>query len=283
MRTVYTIADLRAAVAQWRAAGERVALVPTMGNLHEGHLRLVDRARNLADRVLVSIFVNPTQFGPSEDFEHYPRTLEADSGKLEQRATDLIFAPAVEEVYPGGSEAGTRVEVPGLSELLCGEFRPGHFVGVATVVAKLLNMAQPDVAVFGTKDYQQLAVIRRMVRDLSMPIDIEGVTTVREANGLAMSSRNAYLSTSERETAAELYRILKQTADRLHAGERDIPTLEAEGLSHLRSRGFVPDYFTVRRAADLQPPRPDDKALVALVAAHLGRARLIDNLEITLS
>ncbi|GAB4361947.1 MAG: pantoate--beta-alanine ligase [Gammaproteobacteria bacterium] len=282
METLHTVADLRAAVARWRSAGERVALVPTMGNLHEGHLRLVDRARELAGRVVVSIFVNPTQFGPGEDFERYPRTLEADSEKLARRNVDLVFAPGVEEVYPEGSESRTRVEVTGISDQLCGEFRPGHFVGVATVVAKLLNMAQPDVAVFGTKDYQQLKVIRWLVEDLCLPVVIEGVETVREANGLAMSSRNAYLSAGERETAAELYRTLRHTAERLRAGEHDFSVLEQEALAHLRSRGFRPDYYAIRRAADLQSPGPEDKALVVLVAAHLGDARLIDNLEVRL-
>jgi len=283
MQTVHTIADLRAAVAQWRSAGDRVALVPTMGHLHEGHLRLVDRARELADRVIVSIFVNPMQFAPGEDFDRYPRTLEADSRQLIKRDTDLIFAPAVNEVYPNGLDERTKVVVPGLSYVLCGEFRPGHFVGVATVVTKLLNMAQPDVAVFGSKDFQQLMVICWMVTDLCMPIEIEGVTTVREENGLAMSSRNAYLTEKERDTAARLFQTLQQTADRLQAGEKNFPSLESDGLEALESVGFEPDYFTVRRATDLAQPKAADRKLVILVAAYLGNARLIDNLEVTLS
>ncbi len=282
MQTIHTIADLREAVAQWRAAGDRIALVPTMGHLHEGHLRLVDRANELADRVMVSIFVNPTQFGPGEDFDRYPRTLEADSEQLIRRDTDLIFAPTVSEVYPNGVDDRTKVVVPGLSHVLCGEFRPGHFVGVATVVAKLLNMAQPDVAIFGSKDFQQLMVIRWMVSDLCMPIEIEGVTTVREENGLAMSSRNAYLTEQQRNTAAELFKTLQQTADRLRAGEKDFSVLERDGLERLESAGFEPDYFAVRRATDLAQPGAGDRDLVILVAAHLGNARLIDNLEVSL-
>ncbi len=281
--TVHTIADLRAAVAGWRAAGERVALVPTMGNLHEGHLRLVDRARELAARAVVSIFVNPTQFGPNEDYQAYPRTLEADSARLAEHGADLIFAPGVDEVYPLGAALRTRVEVPGLADQLCGAFRPGHFAGVATVVTKLFGMAQPDVAVFGTKDFQQLLVIRHLVADLCLPVAIEGVATVREADGLAMSSRNAYLTAEERDAAPTLYRTLQHTAARLQAGERDFAALEAVGVEVLRAAGFRPDYYAVRRAADLVPADASDTDLVVLTAAHLGRARLIDNLPVNVS
>ncbi|KAA3630326.1 MAG: pantoate--beta-alanine ligase [Proteobacteria bacterium] len=280
MQTVTTVADLRAAVAGWRTAGQRVALVPTMGNLHEGHLQLVDRARALADRVVVSIFVNPTQFSPNEDFARYPRTLESDSAKLEPRGTDLIFAPSVEEVYPEGTAMRTRVEVPGLSDELCGSFRPHHFAGVATVVTKLFGMVQPDVAVFGTKDFQQLLVIRHLVVDLHLPVAIEGVTTVREPDGLAMSSRNAYLSAEDRQTATAINRCLRHTAQRLLAGERDFAALEAEGAAALQSVGFRPDYYAVRRSVDLDLPAPEDKDLVVLTAAHIGGARLIDNLPV---
>ena len=280
MQTVTTVADLRAAVAGWRTAGQRVALVPTMGNLHEGHLQLVDRARALADRVVVSIFVNPTQFGPNEDFAQYPRTLESDSAKLEPRGTDLIFAPSVDEVYPEGTAMRTRVEVLGLSDELCGSFRPDHFAGVATVVTKLFGMVQPDVAVFGTKDFQQLLVIRHLVVDLRLPVAIEGVTTVREPDGLAMSSRNAYLSAEDRQTATAINRCLRHTAQRLLAGERDFAALEAEGAATLQSVGFRPDYYAVRRSVDLDLPAPEDKDLVVLAAAHIGGARLIDNLPV---
>lgn len=280
MRTVHTIADLRAAVAEWRAAGKRVALVPTMGNLHEGHLQLVDRARAVADQVVVSIFVNPTQFGPNEDFARYPRTLESDSEQLAARGTDLIFAPAVEEVYPEGTTMRTRVEVLGLSDELCGSFRPDHFAGVATVVTKLFGMVQPDVAIFGTKDFQQLLVIRHLVSDLCLPVAIEGVTTIRETDGLALSSRNAYLSPQERQTAPTIFRTLQHTVERLLAGERDFAALETEGAAALESAGFRPDYYAVRRATDLATPSADDKDLVVLTAAHLGGARLIDNLPV---
>ena len=280
MQTVTAVADLRAAVAGWRTAGQRVALVPTMGNLHEGHLQLVDRARALADRVVVSIFVNPTQFGPNEDFAQYPRTLESDSAKLEPRGTDLIFAPSVDEVYPEGTAMRTRVEVLGLSDELCGSFRPDHFAGVATVVTKLFGMVQPDVAVFGTKDFQQLLVIRHLVVDLRLPVAIEGVTTVCEPDGLAMSSRNAYLSAEDRQTATAINRCLRHTAQRLLAGERDFAALEAEGAATLQSVGFRPDYYAVRRSVDLDLPAPEDKDLVVLAAAHIGGARLIDNLPV---
>lgn len=280
MLTAHTIAELRAAVAEWRAAGRRIALVPTMGNLHEGHLQLVDRARALADRVVVSIFVNPTQFGPNEDFERYPRTLQTDSEKLAARNADLVFAPSVEEVYPEGTAMRTRVEVLGLSDELCGSFRPDHFAGVATVVTKLFGMAQPDIAVFGTKDYQQLLVIRHLVADLCLPIAIEGVTTVRESDGLALSSRNAYLSPQERRTATTIFRTLQHTVGRLLAGERDFAGLEAEGADALRAAGFQPDYYAVRRGADLASPASGDRDLVVLAAAHLGATRLIDNLPV---
>lgn len=280
MRVVDSSADLRAAVARWRAAGSLIGLVPTMGNLHEGHLRLVERARELTGHVVVSVFVNPTQFAPGEDFERYPRTLEADCNKLAPRGAELVFAPTLDEVYPRGVGSGTRVEVPGLSDILCGAFRPGHFTGVATVVAKLLNMAQPDVAVFGTKDYQQLLIIRRLVEDLRLPVRIESVETVRESDGLAMSSRNAYLGAAERRSAPVLHQTLRATAARLCAGERDFVALEAAGSAALRAAGFGPDYFCIRRAADLEQPEDGDKDLVVLTAAHLGGARLIDNLPV---
>ena len=209
METVNTIAAMRQRVAAWRRADERIAFVPTMGNLHAGHIHLVTQAMAMADRVVCSIFVNPMQFGPNEDFERYPRTLAEDSAKLQQVKADLLFAPPVEEVYPSGHKAATQLSVPGVSEGLCGASRPGHFVGVATVVAKLFNIVQADVALFGEKDYQQLQVIRHMVADLCFPIEIMGVPTVREADGLAMSSRNGYLSREERVKAPAIYRSLR--------------------------------------------------------------------------
>lgn len=285
MKSIDTVAELRASVAGWKAAGERVALVPTMGNLHAGHLQLVDKARAVADRVVVSIFVNPMQFvdasGGGGDFERYPRTFVEDCKKLSEldSGPDAVFSPSAEEVYPNGFEQETRVEVPEISNILCGEFRPGHFVGVATVVAKLFNMALPDVAIFGEKDFQQLLVIRRFVTDLCFPVKIIGVPTIREKSGLAMSSRNQYLSTEEREHAAMLYQTLRQTQQQIAAGEKDFSEIEAQAGARLSEAGFRPEYFEVRRAQDLQLAKETDIELVILVAAWLGEARLIDNLS----
>lgn len=279
MITVETIADLRHTIGRWRAAGERVALVPTMGNLHEGHLDLVRKARSLADRVAVSIFVNPLQFGAGEDFASYPRTLIDDSDKLSAVKTDLLFTPQVAEMYPRPQAEQTKIEVPGLSGLFCGASRPGHFVGVATVVCKLFNMVQPDLALFGEKDYQQLMVIRQMVEDLAIPVTIHGLPTVREVDGLARSSRNGYLTDSERSTAPALYRQLQQTVAGIKQGKQDFAALERQAISRLEAEGFTPDYYAIRRAADLGEPEPGEKSLVILAAAHLGKARLIDNIQ----
>ncbi len=280
MRTVHTIAELRAQVAVWRRAGERAAFVPTMGNLHRGHIHLVERARELAPRVVASIFVNPTQFGPNEDFAGYPRTLDDDSRQLTAAGLDLLFAPDVAEMYPHPLEHMTQVTVPELSGILCGASRPIHFRGVATVVSKLFNMVQPDVALFGEKDWQQLVVIRRLVTDLDFPIEIVGVPTVREADGLAMSSRNGYLTAEERAIAPALYATLVASAERLRAGERDFALLATEAKARLAAAGFRPDYFEIRRAHDLQPPTAEDADLRIFAAAWLGRARLIDNLAV---
>ena len=279
MITVNAVDDLRAQIDIWRRGGN-VAFVPTMGNLHAGHLSLVKEARKIADRVVASIFVNPLQFGAGEDFENYPRTFERDSEMLIDEGTDLLFAPPVEVMYPKPQADQTRVEVPGLSQLLCGAHRPGHFVGVATVVCKLFNMVQPDIAVFGNKDYQQLMVIRRMVEDLSMPVAIVGVETMREADGLAMSSRNGYLGAQERALAPMLYRTLSDLAARLGDGEDDFYGLEKEAAAALDSAGFRTDYIAIRRASDLLDPAPGDTELVILAAAYLGKARLIDNIEV---
>ncbi|HET7570035.1 MAG TPA: pantoate--beta-alanine ligase [Gammaproteobacteria bacterium] len=279
MKKIERVAPLRAAVAGWRAAGEHVALVPTMGNLHAGHMALVARARELADRVVVSIFVNPLQFGPNEDLAAYPRTPDEDRAKLTDAGVDVLFAPDVEVMYPQG-EALATVHIAGLEEILCGASRPGHFSGVATVVAKLFNMVAPDVAVFGNKDYQQLAVIRRMVVDLAFPIDIVGVATMREPDGLAMSSRNRYLDRDERDRASALYGALNDLAGRLRVGERDFAALEAAAVQDLKSAGFKPDYVAVRDPQSLAAPKAGDKGFVVLGAAWLGRARLIDNLVV---
>lgn len=280
MRTVHTIAELRAQVAAWRQAGERVAFVPTMGNLHRGHIHLVERAREQAPRTVASIFVNPTQFGPNEDFAGYPRTLAEDARQLEAAGLDVLFAPAVAEIYPRPLEDMTSITVPELSDILCGASRPTHFRGVATVVGKLFNMVQPDIALFGEKDWQQLRVIRRLVDDLNFPIEIVGVPTVREADGLAMSSRNGYLAPEERAIAPTLYATLTASAERLRAGERDYQRLSDEAKARLAAAGFRPDYFEIRRASDLQPPASGDENLRILAAAWLGRARLIDNLAV---
>ncbi|MEI2743017.1 MAG: pantoate--beta-alanine ligase [Candidatus Competibacter sp.] len=280
MRTVHTIAELRAQVAAWRQAGERVAFVPTMGNLHRGHIHLVERAREQAPRTVASIFVNPTQFGPNEDFAGYPRTLAEDARQLEAAGLDLLFAPAVAEIYPRPLEDMTAVTVPELSGILCGASRPTHFRGVATVVGKLFNMVQPDAALFGEKDWQQLMVIRRLVEDLNFPIEIIGVPTVRETDGLAMSSRNGYLTSQERAIAPALYGTLSASAQRLRAGERDYQRLADEAKATLAAAGFRPDYFEIRRAGDLQPPSGEDTHLRILAAAWLGKARLIDNLAV---
>lgn len=280
MITIKHLDEMRRRIRDWRSQGERIAFVPTMGNLHEGHLDLVRRANALADRTVVSIFVNPLQFGPNEDLDAYPRTLQADSEKLTAANADLLFTPSVGEVYPNGQQAQCRVEAPGISDILCGASRPGHFVGVATVVCKLFNMVQPDVAVFGEKDFQQLMVIRRMTGDLCMPVEIVGAPTVREADGLAMSSRNGYLTDQQRKIAPTLFRVLQAAAQDIRNGKA-FERVEAEATTQLAEAGFTPDYFTIRRTFDLQPPDADDKDLVILAAAHLGKPRLIDNLQVT--
>ncbi|MES9856785.1 MAG: pantoate--beta-alanine ligase [Sedimenticola sp.] len=282
MKSVETVAALREDIFRWRSKGEKIALVPTMGNLHKGHLALVKEARRLADRVVVSIFVNPLQFGAGEDFASYPKTEAEDAEKLTAGAADLLFLPDVKTVYPKPQDEQTRVEVPQISNTLCGASRPSHFVGVATVVCKLFNMVQPDLAIFGEKDFQQLMVIRRMVEDLSMPVAIHALATVREGDGLALSSRNRYLTADERHSASALYRALQETATLLKGGDRDYLRLEEEAMSRLETAGFRRDYFQIRRSEDLTPPAADECSLVIVAAAYLGKARLIDNLQLTL-
>jgi pantoate--beta-alanine ligase len=278
MQTVERSEDLRATIARWRKSGQRIGFVPTMGNLHNGHFSLISIARANADCVVASVFVNPTQFGPHEDFASYPRTLAQDQTGLENAGCDLLFAPSVDEMYPFGAANMVRVEVPGLSETLDGALRPGHFSGVATVVSKLFNLVMPDVAVFGQKDYQQLLVIRRLVTDLRMPIEIIGAPTVREANGLAMSSRNQYLTAEERDRAAIIYRTLDVMRHSAIAGQ---PFTEIENAARvsLEESGLIPDYAVLKRSDNLGAPASADRHLVALIAARLGRARLIDNLS----
>ena len=280
MKTAETISALRAEISSWSGP---VALVPTMGNLHEGHLTLVREARNRADRVVVSLFVNPMQFSSGEDIDAYPRTLQRDRELLEAEQVELLFAPETSEIYPRDMSAHTKVEVPGISDLFCGASRPGHFVGVATVVCKLFNMVQPDIAVFGKKDFQQLLVIRRMVKDLSIPVEIVGVDTVREVDGLAMSSRNGYLDEQERSRAAAIYQTMTEVEQEIRGGRRAYAALETEGRQRISALGLKPDYFSIRRAEDLMIPAEDETRLVILAAAYLGRARLIDNLEVDLA
>ena len=281
MQIVSTIADLRAALQVWRSRGERIGFVPTMGNLHAGHISLLSAARFRADRIVASVFVNPLQFGPSEDFDSYPRTPDEDASLLQGAQCDLLFLPTVLQMYPQGNAQVTRVLVRGLSETRCGAVRPGHFEGVATVVAKLFGIVQPDVAVFGEKDFQQFTIIRRMTQDLSIPVEVIGAATVRAADGLALSSRNRYLSTSERSVAPAVYAALRAAVQRIDTGDEDYAAIEAQGLQALASAGMRPDYFAVRDAHSLEAPVDSARDLVVLAAARLGRARLIDNLRAT--
>ena len=278
MERATTVAELRAATAAFRQAGERVALVPTMGALHAGHLALIAEARRRAGRVIASVFVNPTQFGPGEDFDRYPRQLEADARLLAEAGCDLLFAPAAEEVYPPGF--ATAVRVRGLSERWCGTFRPGHFEGVATIVLKLLHMAAPDLALFGEKDWQQLAIVRRLVRDLDLPVEIVGVPTVRAEDGLALSSRNAYLEGGARAAAAALPRVLRAAAAALAAGGPVEATL-AQARADLAAAGFDPiDYLALVDEETLAPLDRLAPGARLLAAARIGGTRLIDNLAV---
>lgn len=283
MHIVDSISALKRPIQAWREAGNRIVFVPTMGNLHAGHLRLMEHARGLGDKVVAHIYVNPLQFGTGEDLAGYPRTVDEDRRKLEAVGVDLLFLPSDAVMYPRGLQAQTVVEVPGLSDILCGASRPGHFRGVATVVNRLFNLVQPHVAVFGKKDYQQLLIIRLMAEDLGMPVEIVGVDTVRDPDGLALSSRNGYLTPTEREAAPQLYAALGELRDRI-LGAGIIPPESMEATARqLEKAGFRPDYITVRRRQDLGEPAPDDRALVILAAAWLGQARLIDNLELDLN
>ena len=281
MDTVTTIAAVRERVRGWRREGLRVAFVPTMGNLHAGHVSLIEAARRHGERFVASIFVNPMQFGPNEDWAHYPRTPREDERMLAGAGCSLMFMPDVAEIYPNGAERATRIEVPGLSRILDGEFRPGHFEGVSTVVAKLFHIVDPDVAVFGEKDFQQLTIIRHMVADLCMPIEIIGAPTVRDHDGLAMSSRNQYLTAAERGLAPQIYVALQAAARRVRAGDVGFASIERAGFHELECAGFRPDYFAIRKAQDLSPATAQARELVILTAARIGKARLIDNVQVT--
>jgi len=275
-----TVSDLRDFLATTRSRGKTIGFVPTMGNLHQGHLDLVNKAAEMADAVIVSIFVNPMQFGPHEDFDAYPRTLESDCKALANHPCDAVFSPTVREMYPKG--VNTEIDVPSLSTILCGHHRPGHFKGVATVVTKLLNIVQPDVAVFGNKDYQQLQVIRTMVADLLIPVSIVGADTTREPSGLAMSSRNAYLSREEKDTASMLYATLRTIGAALQKDTQVSTTIKNE-KQRLAAAGFVLDYLEIKDAQDLSKSYVEADSAVILVAAKLGKARLIDNLVVELT
>lgn len=276
MRLIHGVAELR----QTLAGAERTAFVPTMGNLHAGHIDLARQARALGNPVVVSIFVNPLQFGQGEDFERYPRTLEADCAQLEPVGTDIVFCPDVREMYP---EPQTFSVVPPLADELCGAFRPGHFAGVCTVVLKLFEMVRPRIAIFGKKDYQQLHLLKGMTRQFNLGIDIVEAETQRAADGLALSSRNGYLSAAERAEAPRLYRLLNDRATRLRAGDRDYARIGASAVEELTRHGWRVDYVSVRSQATLLPPSPEEKQLVILAAARLGATRLIDNIEVDLS
>ena len=278
MNTVSTLAALREQINAARLSGQRIALVPTMGNLHAGHMSLIETARQHANFVVASIFVNPLQFGPNEDLDSYPRTLADDQHALQTAGCQLLFTPTVEQMYPHGMQGQTRVQVADVSEGLCGGSRPGHFDGVATVVTKLFNMVQPDVAVFGEKDYQQLAVIRKMTAELNMPVEIVGAPIVRSSDGLALSSRNGYLDAAQRTTAPALYRCLQQSVAGIQQGRRDYHAIVQEAANQLRAAGMRPDYIELRQADSLQPATADSSELVILGAAFLGTTRLIDNI-----
>ena len=277
MLIIETLPLLRQQIRRLRMEGKRVALVPTMGNLHDGHMKLVDEAKARADVVVVSIFVNPMQFDRPEDLARYPRTLQEDCEKLNKRKVDLVFAPSVKEIYPNGTETHTYVDVPGLSTMLEGASRPGHFRGVSTIVSKLFNLVQPDIACFGEKDFQQLALIRKMVADMGFDIEIIGVPIMRAKDGLALSSRNGYLTAEQRKIAPGLYKVLSSIADKLQAGERDLDEIITIAGQELNEKGFRADDIQIRDADTLQEVSENSKRAVILVAAWLGDARLIDN------
>ncbi|KZX00231.1 pantoate--beta-alanine ligase [Pseudoalteromonas luteoviolacea] len=281
MQSITEIKSLRSQIKAWRQQGHSIAFVPTMGNLHQGHFSLVEKAKTLADKVVVSIFVNPMQFGQNEDLDNYPRTLAQDKQGLAELETDIVFTPSVETIYPNGLDTQSFVDVPDVSEGYCGGSRTGHFRGVATVVTKLFNLVQPDFACFGEKDYQQLQVIKTMVHDLSMPIEIIGVPIQREVSGLAMSSRNGYLSEKEKDVAKILYKVLSSAASELKAGIREFNQIEQDAKSQLENAGLKTDYFSIAHRCTLKPASKEDDEFVILAAAFLGTVRLIDNIQVT--
>ncbi|WP_158772330.1 pantoate--beta-alanine ligase [Paraglaciecola sp. L1A13] len=283
MRVISNIASLRDVRRSWQAESKVIAFVPTMGNLHQGHLNLVKEAKLKADVVVVSIFVNPLQFGPDEDLEAYPRTLENDRKVLSEMGVDVLFTPQVKDIYSRGLEQQTFVEVPGISYMICGASRPGHFRGVATIVCKLFNMVQPNMAFFGEKDFQQLQVIKAMVTDLSMNLTVHGVITTREENGLALSSRNQYLNAEQRVLAPTLYQRLQEMRQKIESGRRDFSRITSECCEMLAQAGFSIDYIEIRSADTLLQPGHEETKVVILAAAFLGRTRLIDNIQVSLT
>lgn len=278
MNCIQTVSQFRSKIKSWKEEGNKIVLVPTMGNLHAGHLSLVKLAKAIKGKVIVSIFVNPTQFVAGEDFDTYPRTLDEDLIHLKKHKVDLVFNPDYKEIYPDEPGEHTRVTVPVLDGVFCGQFRPGHFTGVATVVTKFLNIVQPDYAVFGEKDYQQLLVIKKLVRDLALPVEIISGPTVREMDGLAMSSRNQYLTTEQRKIAPVMYNTIRKIADLIEQGDRNFEMLEDRGKQDLNQAGFRCEYFNIQDGDNLGPPGEEN--LVVICAAWLGQARLIDNLII---
>lgn len=283
MRTYNGKAQLQSAIQGFRQSGQSIAFVPTMGNLHEGHLDLVRKGRALCDVVVVSIFVNPLQFGPSEDLDAYPRTMAADKEKLFSEGVQVLYAPGVEDIYPEGMAAQTQVHVPDLGDTLCGGSRPGHFDGVTTVVSKLFNIVQPDMAIFGEKDFQQLSIVRKMVQDLCMPIEIVGVTTHRDEDGLAMSSRNGYLTRAQRQVAPVLHQTLNSCREAIACGFDNFLQLESHARMQLLQAGFEPDYFAIRDARTLRAVTENTEEIAILAAARLGATRLIDNVRLALN
>jgi pantoate--beta-alanine ligase len=282
MKRIDTIAGLRALLTEWHPQGDRIALVPTMGNLHKGHISLVELAKEHAERVIVSVFVNPTQFGQNEDYEDYPRTLEKDARKLTRAGADVLFVPSVEEIYPEGLDSATRIIVPGLTEEFEGTERPGHFAGVAAVVCRLLNICHPNVAVFGQKDYQQFIVLRRMVSDLHLPAKLIVAPTCRNDAGLALSSRNSYLDEAQQTNALIISEALRNVGAALEDGRRDYPAMEQSAGEQISAAGLSPDYVAIRDANDLSIPAEGAMHIVVLAAARIGEVRLLDNLLVEL-
>ncbi len=280
MKTFHHIAELQKIITELKQQQKTISFVPTMGNLHEGHLQLVKQAKAKADVVIVSIFVNPMQFGANEDFDRYPRTFEQDQQKLELQKVNFLFAPNIDDMYPEGTSNTTYVDIPAIGDDLCGAYRPGHFRGICTVVLKLMNLVQPDFMFLGEKDYQQVFIIKKMTKDLFLSTKIRTVETVREYNGLAMSSRNQYLSTEQKSMAAELFQSLCDAAEKINQGELDFDLISQQAMDTLRTFGFEPQYFEIRKQSDLSKAQQFDQPLIILVAAYLGQTRLIDNLKV---